>query len=355
MVHIHQLVKEVLEDRQPSVFATIVNVDGSAYLKEGASILMKSDESRIGILSSGCLENDLYCRAQALFQSGDAEIYEYDLSAEDDLGWGVGIGCNGVISILVRDVNAALRAALIQLNEHLSNRNPVLYIQSMGKLNQYLFLGREGESFGNWQGEMPFSIKDIVTSIPPFSRFIEQKKIGEEIYFLQLLWPAPTLYIIGAGEDARPLARLASNTGYAVHMLDWREGLCSSQHFPTVQSRQIGEMTDLIDRAGFSELDAIVIMTHDFQRDLKIIEKLQRIDLFYLGVLGAKKRTERLLGGEIPNWIHAPVGLSIGAEGPEEIAVSIVAELIATKRKGGLRENRRDLSRGRKKPAHGGT
>lgn len=353
MAHIHQLVKEVLKDPQPSVFATIVNVDGSAYRKEGASIIMKSDESRIGILSSGCLENDLYCRTQALFQSGHAEVYEYDLSAEDDLGWGVGIGCNGIISILVRVVDAEFRAALVQLNQHFANRNPVLYIQSMSRINQYLFIGLNGERFGNWQEEMPFSMEDIMTSMSPFAKFVERKKIGGEIYFLQLLWPQPTLYIIGAGEDARPLAGLAVNIGYAVHMLDWREGLCSPQHFPTVQSRRIGEMTDLIDQARLSELDAVVVMTHDFQRDLKIIEKLQRMDLFYLGILGAKKRTARLFSGEIPNWIHSPIGLSIGAEGPEEIAVSIVAELIATKYKGGFHEKRRNLSRRGKKSAHG--
>ena len=73
-------------------------------------------------------------------------------------------------------------------------------------------------------------------------------------------------------------------------------------------------------------------MTHDFQLDVKLVQRLRDRQLLYLGILGSKKRTERLLGGEIPNWIHSPVGLSIGADGPEEIAVSIVAELIAVRR-----------------------
>lgn len=353
MAHIHQLVKEALKDSQPSVFATIVNVNGSAYRKEGASIIMKSDDSRVGILSSGCLEKDLHCRAQALFNSGKAEVYEYDLSAEDDLGWGVGIGCNGIISILVRDIDVKFRTALLHLDKHLSNRNPVLYIQSLSEANQYLFMGIDGEHFGNWLGEIPFSAKDFMSSKLPFAKFAERKTMGEESYFLQLIWPKPALYIIGAGEDARPLAEFAVNTGYVVHMLDWREGLCSWQYFPSVQSRQIGDITDLIDQAALSELDSVVIMTHDFQRDLKIIEKLQPLDLFYLGILGSKKRTARLFKGEIPNRVHSPVGLSIGAEGPEEIAVSIVAQLIETKREGMQHESHRNLSRCRKKSAHG--
>lgn len=353
MTHIHRLVREVLKDQQPSVFATIVNVDGSAYRKEGASIIMKHDESRIGVLSSGCLEKDLYFRAKKLFNTGKSEVYKYDLSAEDDLGWGVGVGCNGVISILVRDIDIKFRNALVTLDKHLSNKKPMLYIQSINQADNYLFMGTDGEKFGNWQGDISFTIENFMISSIPFSKFAERKIIDKETYFLQFLWPNPALYIIGAGEDARPLANLAVDTGYAVHVLDWREGLCSQQYFPFVESRRIGEITGLIDSAELSPLDSVVIMTHDFQRDQKIVERLQQMDLLYFGILGSKKRTERLLGGSIPSWIHAPVGISIGAEGPEEIAVSIVAELIAMRREGVQRENCRSLSRSRKKSAYG--
>lgn len=353
MTNIHQLVKAVLEDPQPSVFATIVNVDGSAYRKEGASIIMKNDETRIGVLSSGCLESDLICRAQELFSTGKAEVYAYDLSAEDDFGWGAGIGCNGIISILVRDIDVEFRTDLVTLSKYLSSKKPVLYIQSINEADKYLFMASDGENFGNWQDELLLTIEDFMIPSMPFSKFAQRRMIGKETYFLQLIWPKPALYIIGAGEDARPLAECAVNTGYAVHMLDWREGLCTLQHFPSVQSRRIGELTDLIDNAKLGPLDSVVVMTHDFQRDQKIIAQLQQIDLFYLGILGSKKRTERLLGGSIPSWIHAPVGLSIGAEGPEEIAVSIVGELIATKREGVQRENHRNLSRSGEKSTYG--
>ena len=94
-------------------------------------------------------------------------------------------------------------------------------------------------------------------------------------------------------------------------------------------------------------------MTHDFQRDKKIVDSLIKVPLFYFGILGSKNRTERLIGGEIPNWIHSPVGLSIGADGPTEIAVSIIAEMISMKSGGVTSESGRNLFSGRKKSAHG--
>ena len=108
-------------------------------------------------------------------------------------------------------------------------------------------------------------------------------------------------------------------------------GFVQNHIFHQRHAHHVGKIGKLIETLTFSPLDSVVIMTHDFQRDIDILRRLKEEELFYLGILGSKNRTERLLGGLIPNWIHSPVGLSIGADGPEEIAVSIVAELIAKK------------------------
>ena len=189
-------------------------------------------------------------------------------------------------------------------------------------------LNESGDYFGNWQGEIPFELN----AITPFQNKVGQKRMGDEMIYFQLIWPQPALYIIGAGVDARPLARLAGNVGYAVHLFDWRSALCNEVHFPTAVSFQIGDVDTLIANIPFSPLDSLVIMTHDFQLDVKLMQRLRDRQLLYLGILGSKKRTDRLLGGVIPDRVHSPVGLSIGADGPEEIAVSIVAELIAVRR-----------------------
>ena len=316
-------------------------------------MIIKEDDSQFGVLSGGCLEKDLHYRAKEIFITGKSDIFKYDLSAEDDLGWGLGAGCNGIISVIIRNIDNRFRMSLLTLSKFLSEKTPVLFIQSMKDLNTYVFLSQSGEKFGNWQGEVPIEVKSVLHSSTPYCKFAKQEVIDEQSFFVHLIWPKPEFYIIGAGEDARPFANLAVDTGYDVNLLDWRESLCGEEYFPSVQSRQVGELSELIANISFSSLDSVVIMTHDFQRDKKIVESLIKVPLFYFGILGSKNRTERLIGGEIPNWIHSPVGLSIGADGPTEIAVSILAEIISMKNGGVTGECGRNLFSGRKKSAHG--
>lgn len=324
MQSIQQMIEAVLNDAQPAVLAMITHVEGSAYRKEGAWMLLQRDGVRMGVISGGCLENDLQSRSLELFNTGKVEIVQYDLSAEDDLGWGRGAGCNGVVSVLVRDIDANFRHFLTLVYKQLLAKEPVFFIQSISDFDNYACLNEDRDCLDSWQGEMPFEL-DAAT---PFQNNSGQKSIGDEMVYFQLIWPRPALYIIGAGVDARPLARLAENVGYAVHLFDWRGALCNNVHFPTAASFQIGDTEQLIADLSLSPLDSVVIMTHDFQLDMKLVRGLRESKLLYLGILGSKKRTERLLSGEIPDGVHSPVGLSIGADGPEEIAVSIVAELI---------------------------
>jgi len=328
------MIEIVLNDTQPVVLAMIIQVEGSAYRKEGTWMLIQEDGTHTGIISGGCLESDLHNRAIELFNTGQVEIVHYDLSAEDDLGWGRGAGCNGVVSVFVRDIDNDFRHFLTLMHKQFLAMEPVLFIQSINDFDNFAFLNESTNYLDNWHGEIPFEL-DAFT---PFQNKVGQKSKGDEdemVYF-QLIWPQPALYIIGAGLDARPLARLAGNVGYAVHLFDWRDALCNEIHFPTAASFQVGETEKRIANTSLSPLDSVVIMTHDFQLDAKLMHRLRDHQLLYLGILGSKKRTERLLGEEIPTWIHSPVGLPIGADGPEEIAVSIVAELIAVRSGGNL-------------------
>lgn len=324
------MIETVLSDVQPVVLALVCQVEGSAYRKEGTWMLIQEDGARVGVISGGCLESDLHNRAIELFNTGKVEIIHYDLSAEDDLGWGRGAGCNGVVSVFVRDIDNDFRHFLTLMHKQFLAMEPVLFIQSISDFDNYAFLNESTNCLDNWQGEIPFEL-DAFT---PFQNKVGQKNKGDkdEMIYFQLIWPQPALYIIGAGVDARPLARLAGNVGYAVHLFDWRGALCNEIHFPSAISFQVGNTEKLIANISLSPLDSVVIMTHDFQLDAKLMQRLCDRQLLYLGILGSKKRTERLLGGEIPDKVHSPVGLSIGADGPEEIAVSIVAELIAVRR-----------------------
>lgn len=319
----------ILNADGPVVLAMIVNVVGSAYRKEGSWMLFQRDGTQFGVISGGCLENDLQSRAKDLFETEKVEVVQYDLSAEDDLGWGRGAGCNGVVSVLIRDIDQEFRRFLYVTHQQLLAKEPVLFIQSMNIFNDYGGITQNGHRYGNRKDDLPVKIDTTI----PFQHQAGQENISDYRFFFQMLWPEPSLYIIGAGADARPLARLAQSVGYTVHLLDWRQSLCNETHFPTTLSFRIGDVGQLLETIQFSPLDSIVIMTHDFQRDMKIIQQIRHIPLLYLGILGSKKRTRRLVGEEIPEWIHSPIGLSIDADGPEEIAVSIVAELIAVRRR----------------------
>lgn len=322
------IIKQVICTSKPTVLAMIVDIDGSAYRKEGAWMLFIEGNAPIGMISGGCLENDLQSRAKSIFRTGQAKVFSFDMSAEDDLGWGRGAGCNGVVHVLLRDIDKDFRIALISVYETLLKNKPVLYIQSMQDFSQYTFTNQQEDTYGFWDSDTAWEWIDA----KPFQKIAGQRVFGNNEYFIHLVWPRPNLYIIGAGMDARPLAQFATDVGYGVHVLDWREEYCNESYFPKVLSVQHGNVLTLMKSIQFSPLDAVVIMTHDFQRDLQLVKILQNIRLLYCGILGSKKRTQRLLGGKIPSEIRTPVGLSIDAEGPNEIALSIVAELIAVRR-----------------------
>ncbi|MCJ8010106.1 XdhC family protein [Lederbergia wuyishanensis] len=332
--YLHEILDTLSQEHhQPSVLAQITNVEGSSYRKAGAWMLLKEDGSKIGLISGGCLENDLKHRASELFSTGRAEIVEYDLSSEDDLGWGSGAGCNGIVSVLLRDVDDRYRRFLKSIKEQLNKIEPVLFVQSLTNFDQYAFLNKTNETLGDISFEIPKEFIVLLQTTPRFCHYAKKDMTENEAFFLQLIWPKPNLYVVGAGEDVRPFAHLAADMGYSVHILDWREANCTSEFFPSAQSFFIGEPDQVVKEIPLSSLDSVIIMTHDFQRDRKILLHLKELQLFYVGILGSKKRTERLIGGEIPNWLHSPIGLSIGAEGPKEIAISIAAELIQSRRR----------------------
>ncbi|WP_409304146.1 XdhC family protein [Peribacillus sp. SCS-155] len=152
--------------------------------------------------------------------------------------------------------------------------------------------------------------------------------------YIQSYEPKPRLIIFGAGLDAMPIVKIASHTGFSVTVSDWRPALCNDHNFPEADQLIVGFPHETIPMLDLTSRDSVLLLTHHFQRDKELLAYLMRKELAYLGVLGPRTRTQRLLEGKaIPSLIHSPVGLAIGAEGPAEIAVSIVAELIKNQRR----------------------
>ncbi|WP_067624643.1 XdhC family protein [Alicyclobacillus acidiphilus] len=329
----------VLERSSASaVLATIVRVDGSSYRKAGTSALFLEDGTQMGTLSAGCVDHDAAARVSAILDGGVSQCAAYDLRSEDDLSWGKGSGCNGTIHVLFEPVDSEFRQHLLQAKTYLDRRCQVTLIRELsanGVVVRYAFVIEGKRAFGSWREAIPEVAEEWSLRIPPFHQDgalldISLDTNGERhSLFAQTLWPKARLVLLGAGPDARPLAMFAAKAGFSVTVCDWREAYASFDYFPDADAVHVGNLTNVVNQLELGCLDAAVVMTHSFKTDKELLSKLLPIRLLYLGILGQRVRTQRLLHGDpLPDWLHAPVGLPIGADGPSEIAVSIVAELI---------------------------
>ncbi|MGG3468589.1 XdhC family protein [Neobacillus pocheonensis] len=338
MEGIHEILNSLNTAAEGDVLATIIRVEGSAYRKAGTSMLVRKNGLQVGMISAGCLEEDLAYRVEETRNQQISQTIVYDMRDEDDLSWGQGAGCNGVISILLEPVDACLYSHLRKLKFLLESGKRVTVVKKLTldySVVEYLFVTDHQHFFGKWQGILPSNLKNLLSEVhqnPPKSGISFFPEVTADLY-IHSFEPKPRLIVFGAGRDAVPLVKLASQTGFSVLVSDWRPGLCKQELFPDATQILVGVPNEVIPKLQLSSSDSVIVTTHHFQRDKEILKLLQNKKLRFLGVIGSKLRTERLLEGNgIPPEISSPVGISIGAEGPEEIAVSIVAELIQKQR-----------------------
>lgn len=332
MEDIYRIMEALQERSGRSVLATITRVEGSAYRKEGASMLIFEDGTQTGVISTGCLEGDIAARLPDLLAAGKPHSYIFDLDTADPLSWGEGPGCGGKIQVTVVPVDDVLRAHLLTVKAYLDEQTEVTLIRSLSpdpSAAGYNFVTRDRHWFGEWKGEFPEAVLDWATSGGPRNSGMQTVPEMEGELFVHTYIPKPRLTIFGAGPDARPLAAFAAAAGFSVIVSDWRPVLCERSLFPDAQALLHGFPEETAAGIPWTPNDYVVVMSHHFGRDRELIQLLSGHELAYVGVLGSKRRKQRLLeGGPVPANLHAPVGLEIGADGPEEIAFSIVAELI---------------------------
>lgn len=346
---------------RPFALATVVAVEGSSYRRAGAKMLIAEDGSRYGTISAGCLEDDLTQHATDVIRSRLAKTLIYDLRSEDDWSWGQGAGCNGRITVLVEPcewergpqpgvgehvwarVEAMLREGRRVASAKRIGVGDAGLLRASGKAAGAermggedagagpLFCAENGEAFGT------VSRGAEETLVPELRRFLAGDAsirlvavdgTGGE-WLLEKYEPREPLYLFGAGPDAEPVARLASALDFDVTVVDPRDERCNERHFPTADRHVVRHAESYLQEETPPSASYVLVMTHSFQRDRHIVRKLLQAPVRYLGVLGSRSRTARLLAPDPPpEWLHAPVGLAIGAEGPEEIAVSIAAQLL---------------------------
>lgn len=315
------LVKEALALPDKCVLATIVHAEGHAYRKTGAMMLLKEGGGASGSLSPGCLEADLMAYVPAVLQQAAPQIVEYDMRSPDDSGWGEGIGCGGLVRIMLEPAAGPLKEALAQV--HL-----LLERGSAAVLRRVTDAGLLPSGYAVEPADAGSIAEDAEREASPGARlgggFMRELATRFE--------PKPRLVLFGAGDDAVPVSLLAQRAGFRVLVADFRPGFCRAERFPGAETAR-GFPAELEEILALAEPDYVVVMSHQFQRDGEFLELAMRARPHYLGIMGSVPRTERLLAGKaIPPGVCYPVGLPIGADGPEEIAFSIVAELISVRR-----------------------
>lgn len=311
------ILSEAIKHAGRSVLATIIHVEGHAYRKEGATMLLHQD-NRVGSLSPGCLEADLAEYVPSVLQKGAAEVVTYDMRPEDDLSWGENIGCGGMIRVLLEPVTGELLELLVQIVQKLEQGVKVRFVRKLS------------------HSGIP-EMYQVMTNV----RTETDVKASESCFIVDYS-PKPRLVIFGAGDDAQPVAEFALRVGFRVVVADWRSSLCTKIRFPNAELLY-GFPSELIEFIKPSSEDYFILMSHQFIRDQEMMNALFDFNPRYAGILGSLSRTERMLEGrEVPSWLHYPVGLPIGADGPDEIAFSIVSELILVRRKLRGSQNRRD-------------
>jgi xanthine/CO dehydrogenase XdhC/CoxF family maturation factor len=293
------------------VLATLVAVEGSSYRRAGARMLFAPGGGRIGSISGGCLEEDLSERAGTVARTGRAETVVYDTTSENDLVWGVGTGCHGVVRLLLEPLPG--RPAWI------------------GTLAQNFEQGRPTPLEVVWEASDPALLGTRLSGGPPAP--------ASARVFLETVAPAPRLVVFGAGDDARPLARLASELGWRVAVGDPRPAFATPGRFPEAGELAVGPADALVSRLDPGPGDLAVVMTHHYVHDVPILRALLARPLAYLGLLGPRLRAEKILSDlaadgfaispDMRRLLRAPVGLDLGADHPEDIALSILSEMRA--------------------------
>jgi xanthine/CO dehydrogenase XdhC/CoxF family maturation factor len=326
------------------------------------------DGSRVGLVSGGCLESDLAEHAQRVYATGYAEVVSYDTRDNDDVPWGLGLGCNGLIEVLLEPLSPhqAMEVAGL-LHQALAADSPSVIatvIRSHGpdiggpQIGSHALLDNAAiRSTGDWgTGSALFDATQFVAEALTAGRRGVVQEIGSAEVAFEVVTPGVRLVICGAGQDAAPVARLASQLGWEVTVVDHRSlSDARSARFP---GARVVECADALQIAGVlpaNQRFAAVVMSHHLARDRDYLYGLLKSEVAYLGVLGPRARTERMLTElvvregslpEIGERLFSPIGMDIGGEGPDAIALSIVSQISAvTSGRGGghLRDRRAPL------------
>lgn len=328
-----------------TALATVVKVRGSSYRSPGARMLITDDGKWVGSISGGCLEGDALRKARQVMRDKTPITVTYDTSEDSNQNLGIGLGCNGVIDVLIEPVNLENDNNPIKLFERLLSVEEPVALATVFSNSLY-----QGEKFlisANKEIFIPFSDARLnATVLPDLYSLFETKRSEAKTYtfegtdlevFVELIQPSVSLMIFGGGFDARPVSQLAKSLGWEVTVTDECVAHIAPVFFPAADKLSLCQR-EFIDRDfDITPFTACVLMSHNYEYDRDVLKKLLSTATPYIGILGPRKRFDKMieefeaqgirLQGHDLHRIHSPIGLDIGAEAPDEIALSIISEI----------------------------
>ena len=370
------------------VLATIVSVEGSSYRRPGARMLVRQDGWTTGAISAGCLESDVIQHAMRVMKTGVAKLVEYNTaSTSDEMAWGLGLGCNGIVRVLVEPLASdslymeALRrsgtgrtgatpVAVATVHQHtLSESAPSSDLIETGAR---LFINEDGDVSREKLSDRVAAM--LESEVRALSRVTTSS--GSHTYdvdggvlkvFIETLSPPVHFVVFGAGQDALPIVELARGVGWQTEVVDSQARTASVSRFATADRVILSRPKEVASHISITPRTLTLLMSHNYAHDLALLRFLLASPARYIGVMGPRKRTERMLSELMANKdtdrldesdlarLYSPAGLDIGANASAEIAVSIIAEMRAVvdgRRGGMLREQRGSIHGERSDDAH---
>jgi len=339
--------KKVDFGQRKAALATVVKVRGSSYRSPGARMLIMDDGKWVGSISGGCLEGDALRKARQVMADKIPLTVTYDTREESNQNLGIGLGCNGVIDVLIEPVDphddknsARFFESLLALNTPVALAT-VFFSASPDIVGKKLLLTANEIKLDT------LSDRDLQQLIKPdLLQLFESKKSEAKKYnvdgketevFIELIQPSVSLIIFGGGFDARPVSQLAKSLGWDVTVTDECVAHIAPLFFPTADKLSLCQRSFIDRDFDITPYTACVLMSHNYEYDRDVLRKLIKTETPFIGILGPRKRFDKMLdefhlegidlSPEDFHRIHSPIGLDIGAEAPDEIAVSIVAEI----------------------------
>jgi xanthine dehydrogenase accessory factor len=351
MSEIAGIYRTLLEERKagrPAALATLVRTRGSSYRRAGARALVKADGTLVGGISGGCLEQDVALRASQALEQGKPLLAFYDTGADDDRLFGLNIGCGGQLEVLVEPLEGRLTELVEMLAELEKDRRRATLVTMLSpeeNLGQRLLVGEAGETLLSTTGDK--NLDSVLLGVAKGT----EREAGLDLV-VEKLAPPPALLLFGSGFDVEPLVLFGRALGFEVVVVDVRDSEAALSRFPTADRRvaaggakaAIEKLGGLLDRHA-----AALVMNHHYDNDRDLVRELLATPVGYLGLLGPQSRGRRLLAEmreENPSLeterVFSPVGLDLGADTPEKVALSILAEILAVLagRQGGFLKER---------------